>query len=87
MITTVTLINDGFRPRTREQVGPPADDFIPTAHEVLPPNACDTETPPANERAGRAVVKGWPALPGYEILAELGRGGAWFIGPWGNGMG
>ena len=52
MITTVTLINDGFRPRTREQVGPPADDFSPTAREVLPPNACDTETPPANERAG-----------------------------------
>ena len=79
MITTVTLINDGFRPRTREQVGPPADDFSPTAHEVLPPNACDTETPPANERAGRAVVKGWPALPGYEILAELGRGGMAFV--------
>src|SRR6516164_6556921 len=37
MITTVTPINDGFRPRTREQVGPPADDFSPTAHEVLPP--------------------------------------------------
>jgi eukaryotic-like serine/threonine-protein kinase len=75
MITPVTLINDGFRPRTREQAGPPADDFIPTAQEVLPPNACDTETPPANGRAVRAVVKGWPTLPGYEILAELGRGG------------
>jgi hypothetical protein len=52
MITTVTLINDGFRPRTREQFGRPADDFSPTAHEVLPSNAGDTETPPANERAG-----------------------------------
>ena len=75
MITTATLINVGFRPKAREQVEPPADDSSPTAHEVLPPNACDTETPPANERAGRAVVKGWPPLPGYEILAELGRGG------------
>src|SRR5262249_6532960 len=75
MMTTVTLINDGFRPRTREQVDPPAADLSPTAREVLPPNACDTETPPANEWAGRAVVKGWPTLPGYEILAELGRGG------------
>jgi serine/threonine protein kinase len=69
------LINDGCRPRSREQGGSPANDFIPTAHEVLPPNACDTETPPANAGAGRAVVKGWPALPGYEILAELGHGG------------
>ena len=75
MMTAVMLINDGCRPRTREQVGPPADDSSPPAHEVLPPTRRSAEARPAREPAVRAVVKGWPALPGYEILAELGRGG------------
>src|SRR5262249_58266147 len=57
MITTVTLINDGFRPRTREQVGPPADDFIPTAHEVLPPTRRSAQARPAHQRPGRPVVR------------------------------
>jgi serine/threonine protein kinase len=69
------LLNTDLSLWTDEQFGPPADDFCPTAREVLPPTRRAAETPQAHEPAVRAGVKGWPTLPGYEILAELGRGG------------
>src|SRR4030095_7600567 len=50
-----------------EQVGP--------VDESLAPTRRTPEAAPAHEPAVRAVVNGWPTLPGYEILAELGRGG------------
>ena len=68
------LLNADFSLWTGEQLGPPANDCCPTAREVLPPTRRAAETPGAHEPAVRAGVKGWPTLPGYEILAELGRG-------------
>src|SRR5205807_7728824 len=62
-------------PRTREQAGPVADDASPTPPEVLAPTHRIADGPPAHEQAAPAGGKGWPTLPGYEILGELGRGG------------
>jgi eukaryotic-like serine/threonine-protein kinase len=69
------LVEDGFDPPAREQVGPVADEASPTPPEVLAPTRRAGEGPPAHEPAARAGGKGWPTLPGYEILGELGRGG------------
>jgi eukaryotic-like serine/threonine-protein kinase len=67
MTSAVAMVDDGFSPPSWEQVGPVDESPAPT---------CRTpEAAPAHEPAVRAVVKGWPTLPGYEILAELGRGG------------
>jgi serine/threonine protein kinase len=75
MMTAMKSLHDGFSLSNWEQGGPPADDLSPTPWEVLPPTRCSAETPRAHEPAARAAGKGWPTLPGYEILAELGRGG------------
>jgi eukaryotic-like serine/threonine-protein kinase len=75
MTTAVTLVDDRFKPQTREQVGLVADQASPTACEVLPPTRRPAEAPPAHQPAGRAGAKGWPTVPDYEILGELGRGG------------
>jgi serine/threonine protein kinase len=75
MMTAVTLVDDGFNPQTRGQVGLVADQASPTAGELLPPTRRTAEAPPAYQPAARAEAKGWPTLPGYEILGELGRGG------------
>src|SRR5437762_4767465 len=69
--SAVTMLVDGFRPPSAKQVGPGDESLAATRREA--------EAPPAHEPAVRAVVKGWPKLPGYEILAELGRGGMAFI--------
>jgi len=61
------MVDDGFSPPSREQVGPVDESLAPTRRA------------PAHEPAVRAVVKGWPTLPGYEILEELGRGGMAFV--------
>jgi serine/threonine protein kinase len=61
------MVDDGFSPPSWEQVGP--------VDESLAPTWRTPEAPPVHEPAVRAVVKGWPTLPGFEILAELGRGG------------
>jgi eukaryotic-like serine/threonine-protein kinase len=71
MTSAVAMVDDGFSPPSWEQVGPVDESLAPT---------CRTpKAPPAHEPAVRAVVKGWPTLPGYKILAELGRGGMAFV--------
>ena len=71
MTSAVAMVDDGFGPPSWEQVGPVDESLAPT---------CRTrEAAPAHEPAVRAVVKGLPTLPGYEILAELGRGGMAFV--------
>src|SRR4051812_3839395 len=67
MTSAVAMLADGFRPPSPEQVGPVDESLAPTCRTL--------EAAPAHEPAMRAAVKGWPTLPGYEILAELGRGG------------
>jgi serine/threonine protein kinase len=62
------MVDDGF---SLDQVGPVDELFAPTWRT---PAAAS-----AHEPAVRAVVKGWPTIPGYEILAELGRGGMAFV--------
>jgi eukaryotic-like serine/threonine-protein kinase len=74
MTTALALAGNGFAPQTWEQAGPVADDAGPTRPEVLAPTRRGAESPPAHEQAARAG-EGWPTLPGYEILGELGRGG------------
>jgi eukaryotic-like serine/threonine-protein kinase len=54
---------------TPGHLGPVADDASSA------PTRRAAEAPPAHEPAARTGVKGWPALPGYEILGVLGRGG------------
>ncbi len=71
MTSAIAMVDDGFSPRSWEQVGPVDESLAPT---------CRTpEAAPAHEPAVRAVVKGWPKLPDYVILAELGRGGMAFV--------
>jgi serine/threonine protein kinase len=71
MTSAVAMVDDGFSPPSWEQVGPVDESLAPT---------CRTpEAAPAHKPAVRAVLKGWPTLPGYEILAELGRGGMAFV--------
>jgi serine/threonine protein kinase len=70
MTSAVAMIDDGFSPPSWEQVGYIDESLAPTRR---------TPKAAAHEPAARAVVKGWPTLPGYEILAELGRGGMAFV--------
>jgi serine/threonine protein kinase len=79
MTTALTLLKVGFSSRTGEQVGPPDVDFGLSTCEMIPPTICGDETPPSHKLAERTAAKGWPTLPGYEILAELGRGGMAFV--------
>jgi eukaryotic-like serine/threonine-protein kinase len=71
MTSAVAMLDDGFSPPSPEQVGPVDESLAPTCRTL--------EAAPAHEPAMRAAVKGWPTLPGYEILAELGRGGMAFV--------
>jgi serine/threonine protein kinase len=75
MTIVTTLVDESLNPQTGEQVGPVADQTSPTAREVLPPTGRAADAPPVHESAARARAKGWPTLPGYEILGELGHGG------------
>src|SRR5262245_27389349 len=52
---------------------PAASDEIRT--DLAPPFRALLGTPPARERSCQASSVELPALPGYEIVAELGRGG------------
>jgi serine/threonine protein kinase len=70
MTSAVAIIDDGFSPPSWEQVGYIDESLAPTRR---------TPEAAAHESAARAVVKGWPTIPGYEILAELGRGGMAFV--------
>jgi hypothetical protein len=56
------------------QTGAVADSSTPTPREVpaLTRYADDTQ---AQRSVGPKRMAGWPALPGYEIVAEVGRGG------------
>ena len=64
MTSAVAMLEDGFSASSSEQVG--------AVDESLAPTRRTPEAAPAQERA---VVQGWLTLPGYEILAKLGRGG------------
>jgi serine/threonine protein kinase len=61
------MVDDGFSPQGWEQVEPVDDSLSPTMRTL--------EAAPTQEQAARAGGKGWLAVPGYEILGELGRGG------------
>jgi len=71
MTSAIAMVDAGFSPPSWEHVGP--------VDESLAPTFRTPEAVPAHEPAVRAAVKGWPTLPGYEILAELGRGGMAFV--------
>jgi len=71
MMNTVARVDDGFSPPRWEQIGYVDESLAPTYRT---PEAASAHVP-----AVRAVVKGWPTLPGYEILAEVGRGGMAFV--------
>ena len=71
MTSAVAMLDDGFRPPSPEPGGPVDESLTPTCRTL--------EAAPAHEPAMRAAVKGWPILPGYEILAELGRSGMAFV--------
>jgi serine/threonine protein kinase len=71
MTSAVAMVDGSFSPPSREQVGPVDESLAPTCRTL--------EAAPAHEPAMRAAVKGRPTLPGYEILAELGRGGMAFV--------
>src|SRR5437762_9392513 len=68
--SAVTMLVDGFRPPSAKQVGPGDESLAATCRTL--------EAAPDHEPAVRAVVKGRPTLPGYEVVAELGRGGMAF---------
>ena len=71
MTSAVAMLDDGFRPQSPEQVGAVDESLAPTCRTL--------ETAPAHEPAMRAAMKGWPTLPGFKLLAELGRGGMAFV--------
>ena len=75
MMTSAAVVDNGFTPRIRGLAGTVADNASLTPFEALGPTRRGCERPPAHEQAVRAGVRGWPTLPGYEILGELGRGG------------
>jgi serine/threonine protein kinase len=78
MTTAVPLVDNGF---TRGLI---SDAFPAELNNPVAPSRTDygwrfpgrraTEAPD-DEPTARAAGKGWPRLPGYEILGELGRGG------------
>lgn len=68
MTSAVAMIDDGFSPPSWEQVGYIDESLAPTRR-----------TPEGAAHKPAARVKGWPRLPGYKILAELGRGGMAFV--------
>src|SRR5262249_10388696 len=67
MRSAVAMVGDGFNSPSREQAG--------SVDELLAPTWRTPEAAPAYRRAARAGEEGWPTLPGYEILGEVGRGG------------
>jgi serine/threonine protein kinase len=71
MTSAVAIVDDGYSAPSWGQVGP--------VDESLAPTFRTPQAVPAHEPAVRAVVKGWPTVPGYQILAELGRGGMAFV--------
>lgn len=73
MRTLVSLINTGHSRRISEP-GTTSESSLEFP-ERLPPTLCAKEMPPTHKPTVRAVVKGFPTLPGYKILAELGHGG------------
>jgi serine/threonine protein kinase len=56
-------------------VGPVAADAHTSPREVPSPTRRTAEGPLVPEQPAPAGVKGWPVLPGCEVLGEIGRGG------------
>jgi serine/threonine protein kinase len=70
MATAVLPVYDAWG-----QVGPVAVDAISAPDEVFLPSGHTAEGPTAHRQAALAGMKGWPTLPGYDILGVIGRGG------------
>jgi len=71
MTSAVAMVDNCYSTPSWEQVGPVDESLAPPFHT---PEAAQAHLP-----AVRAVMKGWPTLPGYEILAEVGHGGMAFV--------
>src|SRR5262249_25132110 len=66
------LVMAAFRRRERADLQPPAHAVGPAAQNAAASPEQESQTPTGPGVKGSVP---WPSIPGYEILAELGRGG------------
>ena len=78
--TTISIRGLGALGKNGTSEPEPSSLFLARLSEDVPPPTCDASLPVkpmeyATAHAAGGTAQAWPALPGYEILAELGRGG------------